>query len=213
VLALLLAASTGAAAAAVPTGNMPQPWELDTPHTLRSGIVFGFTLGGGLAGASGYPNNSTQIGDPNYYSGSGWMGGTGETIFAMGALADYVNVGFWYGAGVFRNHDWRSVGEAGGLRVEAFPLVRLFPRLQGLGLLAQFGVGYGNLKSETPGQPESEGTQSFAAAGTFYEWAFGRVLGGHFGAGPSLEYDAIFSRPFERHGLVATARLVFYGGP
>jgi hypothetical protein len=39
------------------------------------------------------------------------------------------------------------------------------------------------------------------------------VLGGHFGVGPSLEYDAIFSRSFEQHGLVASARFVFYGGP
>jgi hypothetical protein len=46
-LAIVLAATT-AAAAAVPTGSTPQPWELDAPHRLRSGIVVGLTLGGGV---------------------------------------------------------------------------------------------------------------------------------------------------------------------
>src|SRR5262249_24227836 len=127
--------------------------------------------------------------------------------------ADTVNFGFWFGRGIFRNDDWRSSGSGGGLRVDFFPFVRLFPRLDGLAFFGQFGIGGGALTNKTPGLPESDGTQSFAGAGSFYEWSFWHLFGGHFAAGPSVEYDAIWSRAFERHSLVASARLVFYGGP
>jgi hypothetical protein len=50
--------------------------------------------------------------------------------------------------------------------------------------------------------------------GIFHEWSVGIMRGGaHIGVGPSLEYDAIWSQPFERHGLVGSVRLAFYGGP
>ncbi|HEY8042348.1 MAG TPA: hypothetical protein VIF15_21240 [Polyangiaceae bacterium] len=213
-LPLLLAATTSAAAAAVPTGPELTPVnKLPVAHEHRTGLVVGLSLGGGLGGASGYPNNASQIGDPSYYSASGVMLGTSETIFVMGALSDYLSFGFWYGHAVFSNSDWHSVGSGGGLRLELFPLVGLFPRLQGLGVLAQAGIGGGNLVSTRPGLPAAEGTESFGGAGAFYEWSFAHVFGGHLGAGPSLEYDAIWSQPFERHGLVGSVRLAFYGGP
>lgn len=213
-LAWVLAAATGAAAAAVPTGeSAATPAELPAPHALRSGIVIGLGLGGALGGASGYPNNATQIGDPNYYSASGWMGGTSQTVFVLGAFTDYLSFGFWFGANSYRNADWRSTGGGGGFRVEVFPLVDLVPALSGLGLLGQAGVGSGRLVSTVPNLPEANGTRAFLGGGAFYEWAFGHVFGGHFAAGPSLEYDAIWSQPFEQHGLVASGRVVFYGGP
>ncbi len=209
----LLAASTAAAAAAVPVGGDVSPDDLVAPHQLRSGLVVGLAFGGGVGRASGYPNDSTRIDDPKYYSASGWMLGTSEDVFVMGALTDYLSFGVWYCHAVFGNGNWRSNGDAAGLRIEIFPFVSLSPYLTGLGALAQFGLGSGNLSRKAGGLPLSEGTQSFGAGGAFYEWPFGRLLGGHFAAGPSLEYDAIWSQPFERHGLVATARLVFYGGP
>ena len=210
----LFAAASQAAAAAVPLGDDITPvTQLSTPHEYRSGLVVGLSLGGGLAGASGYPNDAQDVGNAADYSASGWMLGTYESVFVMGALSDYVSVGFWFGHGVFRNADFRSNGDGAGLRLEAFPLVGLVPRLHGLGVLAQLGVGTGDLQSKPPGLPESSGTQSFVGGGAFYEWAFGPIFGGHLGAGPSLEYDAIFSRPFERHGMVGSLRLVFYGGP
>ncbi len=211
-LPLVLSATT-AAAAAVPIGDRPTSPDLDVAPKLRSGIVIGLSLGAGVAGASGYPNASSDIGDPTFYSASGFMAGTSGTLFVMGALADYLNFGFWFGSGTFRNGDWRSSGSGAGLRVEAFPLIALYPRLAGLGLLGQFGIGGANLTSSNPEHPEASGVQSFIGTGAFYEWSFGSLFGGHFGVGPSLEYDATWSRPFERHGLVASARIVFYGGP
>jgi hypothetical protein len=209
----LVLAATAAAAAAVPTDAPPVSPDQDAPAKLRSGIVMGLSLGGGLAGASGYPNSSSEIGDPKFYSASGWMTGTDTTLVVMGALADALNFGFWVGSASFSNSDWRSTGGGGGLRLELFPFVRALPRIAGLGLLGQFGIGGANLTSAHPGHTEATGVQSFLGSGAFYEWSFGRFLGGHFGAGPSLEYDAMWSQPFERHGLVVNARIVFYGGP
>jgi hypothetical protein len=205
-----------AGAAAVPSGEVPSATSLPAPHSLRGGLVVGLALGAGLGGASGYPNDINQIGDPNYYSASGWMFGTSETLFVMGALTDYLNAGFFFGQATYRNADWRSTGAEGGLRLEVFPLAVVFPRLAGLGALAQFGIGGGNLTATGPaaaGLPPSDGTQSFADVGVFYEWAFGHLLGGHFAAGPALEYEAVWSQPFERHGLFASGRVAFYGAP
>src|SRR5580693_3514200 len=111
---LVFAASQGAGAAAIPTGDVTPVNDLPAAHRYRSGAVVGFTFGAGLAGASGYPNDQLKIGDPAYFAASGMMAGTSQSFFVMGALSDYVSVGFWYGAGFFRNHDWRSHGDGGG---------------------------------------------------------------------------------------------------
>ncbi len=212
-IAAQAAGHVGAAAAGLPAGEITPVTQLDAPHAVRSGVVVGLAVGAGLGGASGYPNDSNQIGDPNYYSASGWMAGVTETLFLMGALTDYLNVGFFYSHSSLRNGDWRSNGNGGGLRLEAFPLAVAFPRWSGLGAFAQFGIGSGNLTSTTPGLPPAVGTQSFGGAWLLYEWSFLHLIGGHIAAGPSVEYDAIWSLPFERHGVVASARLAFYGGP
>ncbi len=209
----IVLAATVAPAAAVATGDRPVSADLDAPPTLRSGLVLGGALGVGVGGASGYPNDSTKIGDPRYYSASGALLGTSETVVLMGALADYLNFGFWFNHASYDGGGFHSSGSAGGLRVEVFPFVRLYPRMGGLGLLGQFGIGGANLTSNVPGADAAGGTQSFVAGGAFYEWPFGKLIGGHFAVGPSLEYDAMWSTPFGRQGLVASARLVFYGGP
>jgi hypothetical protein len=212
-LPLVFAAASQASAAAVVTGDVTPVTDLATAHEHRSGIVVGLAFGGGLAGASGYPNNALEIGDPAFYSASGMMAGTNGSLFVLGALSDYISVGFFFGHSAFRNGDWQSSSNRGGLRLEAFPLVSLVPMLQGLGALAQFGVGGGSLSAVAPGVAGADGTQSFAGAGVLYEWSFAHLLGGHLGAGPSIEYDAVWSPSFEQHGLVASVRFVFYGGP
>jgi hypothetical protein len=211
---VVFAAASQATAAAVPMGESVTPvTELMSAHQYRSGLLVGFSLGAGVGGASGYPNNSSEIGNPADYSSSGWMHGTSESIFLMGALSDYLSFGFLFSHGLFRNSDFYSNGDGVGLRIEAFPLVGLVPRLESLGVLGEFGVGVGDLVSKPPGLPESDGTQSFAAGGAFYEWAVGFMRGGaHIGVGPSLEYDAIWSKAFESHGLVASLRVAFYTG-
>jgi hypothetical protein len=210
---LVFAAASQAAAAAVPTGDVTPVASLPSSHEYRSGLAMGFSYGAGLAGASGYPNNSQEIGNPDYYSASGLMAGSYTQIFVMGALSDYLNFGFWYAHSSLHNGDWQSTGDGGGFRIELFPLVGLVPALHGFGVLANLGIGSGTLTSTDPALPQAGGTQSFGGIGLFQEWAFGHLLGGHFAVGPALEFDAIWTRPFEQHGLVGSARLAFYSGP
>lgn len=209
----IVLAAPVAAPTAVPTGDRPVTADLDAPPTHRLGLVLGGSFGVAVGGGSGYPNDSIKIGDPRYYSASGAMLGTSEAVVLMGALADYLNFGFWFNHADYGGGGFHSKVSAGGLRVEAFPLVVVYPRLSGLGLLGQFGIGSASMTSSVSGADAAGGTQSLVAAGAFYEWPFGKLMGGHFAVGPSIEYDAMWSTPFEQHGLVASARLVFYGGP
>jgi hypothetical protein len=209
----LFAASSQVAAASVPLGESVSPvTALPSAHAYRSDLVVGLSLGAGLGGASGYPNNSSDIGNPADYTTSGWMPGSSESIFLMGALSDYLSFGFLFMHGLFKSSDFHSNTDGVGFRLEAFPLVGLVPRLQGLGLFAQFGVGTGTLVSATPNLPAAQGTQSFGDAGVFYEWSLGAKGGAHLGLGPGLEYDAIWSKPFESHGVVGGLRVAFYSG-
>ncbi len=124
-----------------------------------------------------------------------------------------MNVGFWLGIESYSSKNWVSHGGGGGLRVELFPLASIYPHLDGLGIFGKFGLGGATLEVTAPGNyPSDSGTQSYLSAGAFYEWSLGRALGGHFSAGPSLEYDAIFSQALERHGALVGGRIVFYGG-
>lgn len=199
------------AAAAAPSGERTESSAPEKAPAYRNGVVVGLALGGGIGRGAGYPNNSQEIGNPAYHSSSGWMPGTGGSLLIMGALADYFDFGFLFSQDAFRNGTQRAVQNGLGLRLEAFPFVRLVPQFSGFGVVSQFGLGIGRLT--TPGSPQAGGTQSYIGAGILYEWAFGHFLGGHFGAGPELEYDAMFSRPYDQDGLVVLARVVFYGGP
>ena len=212
-LPLVLAAPQNAAATvAVATGGEVSPVDVSAPPAVhRSGIAVGLTLGAGVGGASGYPNNSQEIGDPTMFSSSGWIPGGGVGVLAMGAIADYLNFGFWFSETAYRSSGKRANATGLGFRIEGFPLMTLYPRLDGLGVFAQFGIGIGRL--ETASRPEAQGTQSTIGTGVFYEWPLGHFLGGHLGLGPSLEYDALWSQPFEEHGFLASGRVVFYGGP
>jgi hypothetical protein len=178
----------------------------------RAGVVLGLMGGFGVAGASGYPNSASKIDDPSYYSSSDLLGGSGGSFFLMGAIADYVNFGFWFGGGTFQSKDWRSTGGGGGLRVELFPLYALVPKLKDLGVLGQFGLGSTKLEAKHGDFVPANGTQSFIATGVFYELPIFRMLGGHVAGGPSFEYDAIFSRSVERHWAMLGGRIAFYGG-
>ena len=184
----------------------------DGQPVRRSGFVVGLGFGAGLVGASGYPNQATKIDDPSYFASSGVMPGYGGNLLLMGALADYINFGLWFGTRSAQNGDWKSHGTAGGFRVEMFPLVSLFPKLADLAVFSHFGIGGATLDAKRGAYPGADGVQSFLGAGAFYEFSIGKALGGHFAVGPSLEYDAIFSRSLERHGMLLGGRFVWYGG-
>jgi hypothetical protein len=210
--ACVLCASVVASAPARADDAQDVTTAFDGPPTRRAGVVLGASFGVGLVGASGYPNSAQRIDDPAYFGASGLMTGTGTSILVMGALADYVNFGFWFGTQSAQNGDWKSHAVAGGFRVDAFPFVSLFPKLADLALFSHFGIGGATLDAKTGNYPGADGVQSFLGVGAFYEWCIGRALGGHFALGPSVEYDAVFSRSIDRHGMLAGARFVWYGG-
>jgi hypothetical protein len=202
------------AATAAPIGQQPTSADLDRPHELRSGIVIGFDAGIGIAEASGYPNDINHIGDSSYYSATSAMLGGGGGMFVMGALADWVNFGFWFGIVRGGNGDFKTTGRGIGFRVETFPLYKLFPALSGLGVMGRFGIGSATIDTKLPGNyPQADGSQSYVGVGVFHEWKVLRMLGGHLSLGPTVDFDAIFSTSIEWHGTTVGGRIAFYGGP
>jgi hypothetical protein len=211
--AAILGASSSARAQYTQTGaaeRTPDP-SIDA-RTTRSGVVVGLLVGAGVAGSSGYPNNSNQVGDPAYYSSSSLLAGTGSALFIGGAFADYLNFGIWFGQQTFKSSDWRSTGGGGGFRLELFPLFSLVPSLKNLGVEGQFGIGGTKLQALGGNYPAAEGTQSFVGVGAFYEIPIFKALGGHGTIAPSLEYDNVFSTSVDRGSALAGVRLAFYGG-
>ncbi len=189
----------------------PEP---DSPKaTTRSGLVVGGT-GLFVSGtAAGYPNQASEIGDPMFYGAGGVMAGGGANGFVMGALADVFNFGLWFGYSVVQNADWSSEGVGGGFRVEAFPLLYVFPALKNLGFFAQFGIGSANLIAEHGFYPGADGIQSYVSAGIFHEWTIARLKHGHLTLAPSLQYDYVGARSIDRHTVGLGLRVAFYSGP
>lgn len=211
-----VAADQGGAADSMGGTLLPRDREtgplVDQPPQRRGGVVLGLSYGVGLGASAGYPNDSSLIGDSNYYSASGLMTGAGGGLFVMGALSDYLNFGFWFGSATFANKDWHSTGEGGGFRVEGFPLFSLGRGFRDLAVFTQLGIGGTDLVYKGKPGVSSDGVESFFGAGLFYEFWLCRALGGHLALGPSLEYDAIVTEPIERHGALLGVRFAWYGG-
>jgi hypothetical protein len=181
-------------------------------RTDRNGVVLGLDLGAGLSGASGYPNASSEIDNAAYYSSSNLLVGTGSKFFVMGAFADYLSFGGWFGRESGKSGDWQSTANGGGLRLELFPLFSLVPSLKNLGVLTDFGVGGATLHERSGLYPDAHGVQSFLGAGVFYEW---RVFGGeswHAVLGPSVEFDGVFSQSIASDTVLFGVRFALYTG-
>lgn len=179
----------------------------------RSGIVIGMGGGIGVGYASGYPNTSEQIGDDRYYAASGLLSGSGGSFFLMGALADELSVGLFFGGGSYKSDTYEASGGGLGLRLDVFPLVRLQPRLRDWALFAEFGGGGGDLKLSQTGETVAEGAQSFLSAGSYYEFNTFDLFGGHFRGGPQLQYSVVTARGYDMHAVLLGGRFNFYGGP
>ena len=177
----------------------------------RNGLVLGVAPGVAFAGASGYPNNQSLIGNSEFYSESPLLVGTSTTYFLMGALTDYLSVGPMVNIASFESDKWKSTGFGIGFRAEVFPLVQLFPTLADTAVYGQVGVGSTELQAKG-NFPSADGTQSFAGIGLHHEFRFFRFLGGHFSGGPYVEYDAIFATTAERHWASVGFRVAWYGG-
>jgi hypothetical protein len=180
-------------------------------HEIRDGVVLGFDLSLGAVQASGYPNDPKKIDVPDQFSRSSTLVGAPLSIVLLGAISDYVNVGFDVHLAKYSGGDWESTGGMIGLRAEGFPFVTLYPKLASLGILGAAGVGWASLHEKSGRYPDAETAQSYLQIGAFYEWPIA-LRGCHFALGPQLAYDAVFSRSFDQSGAAAGARIVFYTG-
>jgi hypothetical protein len=198
------------------TADASRPNEpVEGERRIRDGVVLGTSWGFGLAGASGYPNDVRLVENRDYYGATPALPGYSFNFFFMGAIAPYLNIGFWGGAATFSNADWKSVGGGGGLRAEVFPLMPVcacvLPKAFSnyLGVYGMVGLGATSTDVKRPGSYETiGGVQSYLAAGAFYEFKLGRLLA----IGPDLRYEAVASRTSDRNALVAGFRLAFYPG-
>ncbi len=214
---LLLAAALVSTSARTASAQQAAPDEPVAPALRkvaaerRGGIVLGVAPGLAFAGASGYPNNTRLIGNPEFYSESPLLVGHSTTYFLMGAFTDYASFGPMVNIATFESEKWKSTGLGIGFRAEIFPLLRLVPRLADTSIYGQAGVGSTELQAKGA-FPSADGTQSFAGLGVHHEFRLFKLLGGHFAGGPYVEYDAIFAPGAERHWASLGLRVAWYGG-
>ena len=180
----------------------------------RGGFTVGLTGGFATGTASGYPNDLQKIDDPRYFGAGGAMVGESSGFMIMGAFARELSFGIWMNqsAMVSASGKWNSSAYGGGFRLEVFPFGWLLPSLKDLGLIGQFGVGGGSLKANEGTYPGADGIQSYIGAGTFYEWMFAHPGRTRWVIGPSIEYQLVTSRPFERSAVMFGLRFAFYTG-
>lgn len=209
-LAAALVSSSAAAQQPAPESTV-EPALRKVPAERRAGIVLGVAPGVAFAGASGYPNNTRLIGNPEFYSESPLLVGHSTTYFLMGAFTDYASFGPMVNIATFESQTWKSTGLGIGFRAEIFPLLRLVPTLADTSIYGQAGVGSTELQAKGP-FPSADGTQSFAGLGLHHEFRLFKLLGGHFAGGPYVEYDAIFAPGAERHWATIGLRVAWYGG-
>ena len=211
-LTLGLALTLGPAAAHAQDGA-PRPAWYTKRAERRSGVALGITPGFEVSGARAYPFTADAIGQPGLEQQAGTSAGAGGSFALMGALADYLNLGFWGYTGSGQSAAYRSSGAAFGFRAEVFPLYTLVPTLRDLGLIAQFGFGTARVERKDGTAPDGVVMQSYVGTGVFYEWRVASFLGGHLALGPSLEAGVAFAQSGQRLAFLLGPRVTFYGGP
>lgn len=180
-------------------------------HERRAGAVVGTSLGFALGGGHGYPNDLEQKGDPAFYTSTPVLAGYSTTFFLQGAFSDYVSFGPMVNVATFDTASWKSTGLGVGFRGDLYPFVRIAPVLADLAIYGQVGFGKTELRYKGP-YPVAEGAQSFYGLGVHHELLRMKALGGHFAAGPHLEWDLVDSQTATRTWATAGFRLAFFGG-
>ncbi len=130
----------------------------------------------------------------------------------MYSLSDWLSFGAFYSRAQFRSGQWFTYGGGGGIRVDLFPLYYVSRSLRDLGVYGQFGIGTSTLSPTSGSQEPASGTESFLGGGIFYELFLGKGLGGHWAAGPTLEYDVQVTDSNQRYGALLGGRVAFYTG-
>lgn len=205
--ALVVAPST--ALAAGPTDPATNA-EIDVPAKFRDGFTPSATFHSGIAHVSGYPNDARAINNPDFYSSSDLLYGTSFSFHLGYALTDYLSAGFMVNVDHFESAHWREHGLGVGIRLDAFPLARFYPRLADLAIFGEVGVGSVSLNPKVGSYPNSDGTQSYVGTGAFYELTLARIKKGHLALAPELKYTHIDSMSVNADSLTAGLRLAYY---
>ncbi len=182
---------------------------LKAERPVRSGAVLALSLDGGLGSGSGYPNDSKLINVQSAYGRTGILPGGGLTLSVGGALAEYLNVGFFIASSSFSKADsWKVTSGGGGMRIDAFPFTWTKKKwLNSWAVYGLAGLGAVNVTYAKPGAnvADLDGTQSFLGLGSFYE-----IRLGAFGIGPELRFDAVVTRTASRVAVMQGLRFSFY---
>lgn len=206
-----LGALAGALASADAGAQMPEgpepAWET-APYVRRGGFTAGFSIGGALGMASGFPNDSKKIGRAAYYTETGLgLGGAG-TLWIGAGLADWL---------VFQlglTHDRLAPSEGAVedtsilFKVDAFPLFGAGGIYRDLGFSLEAGVGGATVKDGDTTLVDG-GAPSRVGGAIFYEglrlWKLS--------TGPTAGANYVWSDTVRRGEAVLGWRLVLYVKP
>lgn len=179
-----------------------------TPAVRRDGFTVGISGGLALASASGYRNDVTEIGLPEFEEGTGAAVSAGGAFWLGGSLADWLSIAIGVQRTNFSGNGLDAAGAGLHARIELFPLFYRGGAWQDAGVSAFAGTGNVDVKRGNETVAAGEGT-SLVGAGVFFEpWRFWQ-----FSTGPELFYTHQFARSMSAHLLVVGWRLAFYRGP
>jgi hypothetical protein len=169
----------------------------------------GLSVGATYGFAEGYPNDLNYIGNPVYRSHVVGLGRQFD-LWLGGAFTDW----FTFGVGIGTTKVSGKVLDANTsallFRVHVFPLIEQGGIFRDLGLCAKFGTGSGAMARTGDGSHLLvTGSTSFAAFGAFWEAL--RTSGGHWVAGPYLDWQYQSSNSFSSSLMSIGMRGTFYG--
>ena len=184
----------------------------DTPPLHRDGWTPAFGLRTGFAHVRGYPNDARAIDNADFYSSSDLLIGTSFSFHLGYALTDYLSFGFMTDFDHFESAHWREHGLGVGIRVDAYPLVRFYPRLADLGIFLEVGIGSATMEAKVGNYPNADGTQSYSSTGAFYELTILRGKSSHLALAPEAKYEHIDSASINSDSFTMGLRLAYFTG-
>lgn len=176
--------------------------------TRRSGFALGAELGLQLGNIAGYPKDAVKVNDPRYEANTEFgVGGLGR-VWLGGAIRDW----FVFGLGVemleTRGNGLTASGGAFLLRPELYPLWALGGSFRDLGVHADFGVGWMDMKADQAKVADG-GALGRVGLGVFHE----SLRWKHLGVGPTLGVSHYFSETLKATLVEMGIRIAFTTGP
>jgi hypothetical protein len=194
-----------------PAAAQESDWDgnYDVVSTRRSDFTFGAAMGLSIGDATGFPNDVAQIDNPAYESSTGATMGGGMSLWVGGALRDWMIFAIGFQGGNLKSPSLESSGGALFFRIESYPLFWKGGVWENVALTTDFGLG-GTKILKGKEVTADGGSMSFIGVGVAYE-AF--QWGDHVSAGPTLQYQAMFSESMTTNTAFLGFRMAFYGGP